>query len=183
MRHSPPNRDRGWLERLFDQHGLRVRAFAVRRVGADAGDDIVSEVFISAWRRRVDVPDDALGWLLQTARHAVLHHFRSSSRQATLRETVRWNSHATESPSAEDETRLLVDSILDALPPTDAEVLRLTVWDQLTPSEIAVVLGITPGAARTRLMRARQSAQEFYGASLHPEPPSVRSAEPCSPQH
>ena len=47
----------------------------------------------------------------------------------------------------------------------DAEVLRLTVWEELAPGEIATVLGISPGAARTRLMRARRRAQEVYLAS------------------
>jgi RNA polymerase sigma-70 factor (ECF subfamily) len=37
----------------------------------------------------------------------------------------------------------------------DQEILRLAAWEELTPSAIACVLGITPIAARSRLHRAR----------------------------
>ncbi len=182
MRRITRGRDRDWLEQLFDQHSRQLRAFAVRRVGADAADDIVSEVFATAWRRRDDVPDEPLAWLFQTARHGVLHHVRTTSRQSSLRTNARHGSRPASTPSAEDQSRALVEAILDQLPRTEAEILRLTVWEQLTPSEIAVVLAITPGAARTRLMRARQRAQELYEAALLTDT-DITGAERCSPQH
>ncbi|MFJ1542258.1 RNA polymerase sigma factor [Micromonospora chalcea] len=38
----------------FDRHGGAVRAFCARRTGSiDAADDLVSIVFLEAWRRRV----------------------------------------------------------------------------------------------------------------------------------
>ena len=52
MKRSMAARDRAWLESLFDAHAGALRAFAVRRVGVDDGDDIVAEVFVTAWRRR-----------------------------------------------------------------------------------------------------------------------------------
>lgn len=52
--------------------------------------------------------------------------------------------------------------MLDSLDPTDAEVLRLTVWEQLTPAEIAEVLGISQTASRNRLLRARRKAQALF---------------------
>ena len=38
----------------------------------------------------------------------------------------------------------------------DAELLRLTAWEALSPSEIAAAFGIAPGTARQRISRARQ---------------------------
>lgn len=181
MRRSTPVRDRAWLEDLFDRHSRHLRAFAVRRVGLDAADDVVSEVFATAWRKRHDVPEEPLAWLFQTARHRVMHHLRGSTRRATLRDSVGRDARPTPTPSAEDESRVLVDAILDELPATEAEILRLTVWEQLTPSEIAVVLDITPGAARTRLMRARRRAQELYEATLLAEDAAANPAEHRSP--
>ena len=53
----------------------------------------------------------------------------------------------------------------------DAEIMRLAVWEQLEPAEIAQVLGIRPGAARNRLMRARRKAQLlFEEMSVESEP-------------
>jgi hypothetical protein len=55
------------LERLFSAHGAAVRAYARRRVDPASADDAVSDVFVIAWRRLDDVPDDALPWLLGCA--------------------------------------------------------------------------------------------------------------------
>ena len=180
MKRENPVRDRAWLEGLFDQYGGRLRAFAIRRVGPDNADDIVSEVFAATWQRRHDVQDDALPWLYQLARNTVGHHLRANSRRSSLADTLAAGLRDQPSASAEEQSRTLVDSILDDLDETDAEVLRLTVWDQLTPSEIAEVLGLSPGAARNRLMRARRRAQELYAASATdraPLPPTT--VKPC----
>ena len=41
---------------LFDRYGAAVRAFCARRTGStDAADDLVSIVFLEAWRRRGEV--------------------------------------------------------------------------------------------------------------------------------
>jgi RNA polymerase sigma-70 factor (ECF subfamily) len=55
-------RRRTQLESLFNAHAGAVRAYARRRIDAVAADDVVSEVFVIAWRRLDDVPDDALPW-------------------------------------------------------------------------------------------------------------------------
>jgi DNA-directed RNA polymerase specialized sigma24 family protein len=44
---------------------------------------------------------------------------------------------------------------LAALRDDDQEILRLVAWDGLAPAELAVALGCSPNAARTRLHRAR----------------------------
>lgn len=176
------HRDQAWLEELFDRYGGRLRAFAIRRVGPDNADDIVSEVFAITWQRRREVQDAALPWLYQLARHAVLHHLRASSRRSALADTIAAGSRDRPAASAEDQSQALVDSILDGLNETDAEVLRLTVWDQLTPSEIAQVLDLSPAAARNRLMRARRHAQELYESHASDRaraPTTPSSIEPC----
>lgn len=42
------------------------------------------------------------------------------------------------------------------LPQLEQEVLALCVWQRLTPSEAAHVLGVPQGTVRARLHRARQ---------------------------
>ena len=154
---QPP--DHEWLEALFDLHAAAVRGYAIRRVGPDVADDVVTQVFTTAWRRRSAVPEPALPWLLRTARNVVAHEARSLARRLNVRDAVASTLDDTAIPAAEDASRALAESILDQLPSLDAEVLRLTVWEQLTPAEIAIVLDLSDSAARTRLMRARQRAQ------------------------
>lgn len=167
MKQLPRAEEQEWLEDLFDLHSRTVRAYAIRRVGPDAADDVVSEVFAVAWRKLKAIPDPALPWLLRTARHVILHERRSLARRLRVRSAVADNTtrHAI---AAEDSSRALAESVLAQLPELDAEILRLTAWEGLTPKEIAQVLDLSDSAARNRLMRARRRAQRLL--TDDPEP-------------
>ena len=72
---------------------------------------------------------------------------------------------------ADDSGRDDVDSrrvlaALARLNETDAEVLRLDAWEQLSAVSIAAVLKIEPDAARQRLHRARRHLAREYDALL-----------------
>jgi len=56
--------------------------------------------------------------------------------------------------TAAARTREMADAAR-ALPPEEREVLLLVAWEQLTPTQAALVLGVPPGTARSRLHRAR----------------------------
>jgi RNA polymerase sigma factor (sigma-70 family) len=53
-----------------------------------------------------------------------------------------------------------VASAVRALPAAEREVLLLVAWEQLTPAEVAKVLGVPPGTARSRLHRARATVRQ-----------------------
>jgi RNA polymerase sigma-70 factor, ECF subfamily len=69
-------RDERWFERLYERNRPMVCAYCVRRVGSHDAQDIVSQVFGVAWRRRDDVPseDRELPWLYGVARRVLGHH-------------------------------------------------------------------------------------------------------------
>lgn len=164
-------RDRDWLTALFDRHYRHVLAYAVRRVGHDHAEDVLAEVFAVAWRRRSDVPEPPLPWLLRAASNHVLHHRRALARRARLHEAA-IDVAPRSAPAAEDASTALVDSVLNSLDEIDAEILRLALWEELTPAEISEVLGIAPSTARMRLLRARRRAQSLYA----PAPPAAEAA-------
>ena len=58
----------------------------------------------------------------------------------------------------------------------DRKVLELVAYEQLSPSEAAVALGISPNAARLRLARARKRLRE----RLLPAEPSAGPAAPTT---
>jgi DNA-directed RNA polymerase specialized sigma24 family protein len=45
---------------LYERHGGAVLAYARRRCCADEAEDVLAETFLVVWRRRRDVPADAL---------------------------------------------------------------------------------------------------------------------------
>jgi RNA polymerase sigma-70 factor (ECF subfamily) len=174
-------RDEAWLEALYRAHHRAVLAYAVRRVPEDA-DDVVSEVFAAAWRHRESVPGEPLPWLYRTASHHVQHRHRSTGRRGRLATRVAGLGGPGSMNDSSDPTDALVSgldaaarvaAVLDALPPRDAEVLRLAVWEDLDVASISYVLGISPSAARVRLHRARRRAGELLHVPDPAEPAAV----------
>jgi RNA polymerase sigma-70 factor (ECF subfamily) len=51
---------------------------------------------------------------------------------------------------------------LRSLPADDQELLALSVWQELTPTEIALVLHVRQGTVRVRLHRARRRLEAEY---------------------
>ncbi|MCU0262536.1 MAG: sigma-70 family RNA polymerase sigma factor [Candidatus Nanopelagicales bacterium] len=157
-----------WLTDLFGRHSRAVLAYARRRLdSAEDAEDVVVEVFATAWRRREAVPDEALPWLYATAGNVIAHVIRSDSRRTRLGmklAAVRSLRTADEDPAQQvvDATAAhdVVAAALDDLSESDAELLRLWAWEQLDPAEIAEVLGCAPGTARTRMHRARARLRE-----------------------
>jgi len=146
---------RARLETLFAEHAAAVYAYARRRTTAAEADEIVSETFLVAWRRIDDVPENARPWLLGVARNALLNRRRGDARRAALVVRVAASEPTgLEHETADDGAR--VRAALDTLPPGERDALTLIAWDDLTPSEAAVVLGCSRSAIYIRLHRARR---------------------------
>lgn len=158
-------RDERWFEATYRAHEHAVRSYAYRRVQPDHVDDIVAEVFTTLWRRRTDAPEHVLPWLYGVAANHVAHLGRSRARNARLTQKLSDNHKLT---STDASSGLSARMLLDALPDRDAELLRLAYWEGLKPHEIAIVLGISQGAARTRLHRARQRAMRHFDSEIRP---------------
>ncbi len=153
-------RDDAWFEHLVAAELPTVRAYAARRVRDP--DDVVSEVFATAWRHREDVPVPARAWLLRVASNHVLHAARSEQRRgalaqraADLADTHTVADHAADTVDRLDANRL-TSAAMAQLSAADRELLRLYVWEDLTVSELAEVLSCSTVAAEVRLHRARR---------------------------
>ncbi len=150
------------FERLFEAHEHHIRAYCARRLDAASVDDAVSETFAVAWRKVDDLPqgDGILPWLYAVAHRVVQHAWRGSGRRARLHDRVRSSIDRPTAETADDvaerEDRRLVLAAAARLSPDDQEILRLTLWEELTPSDAAVVLEISAEAARQRASRARK---------------------------
>lgn len=145
----------GGFEAMYARFADPVFRYALRRTGnpADA-EDVLSETFAVCWRRLAEVPSGReLPWLYGVARRVVANQRRSRGRLNRLRQRLQAEPVADLDPPGEAPD---AREVLDTLSGADQEVLRLALWEQLTPSEIAVVLGISENAVYIRLHRARQ---------------------------
>lgn len=147
---------------LYDRHAAAVHSYLARRAGRSVADDLLSEVFVAAVRARRRVRPHASGsalpWLYGIARNVVGSHFRNvkPTPAVPVEAGVDWaavDARIDASSAAADLRRAL-----DGLSEVECEVLLLVAWEQLTVTEAAAVLGITPTAARSRLHRARARA-------------------------
>lgn len=139
-----------------------VYAYCRRRVGPDAVDDIVAETFLTAWRKIDSLPPEheVLPWQYAIAYRLVGHQWRGVSRKKRLADKLSSIGVQPVEPPDElvvtrVESRLAVKAV-SKLKPSDREILLLSVWEGLSNSEIAGVLGIAEGTARQRLYQARR---------------------------
>ncbi|MCL6434533.1 MAG: RNA polymerase sigma factor SigZ [Leptolyngbyaceae cyanobacterium HOT.MB2.61] len=151
------------LTALWQEFHDRLYRFIQQRVNnpADA-DDILQEVFLRIHHRLSTVRDrDRLvSWMFQIARHAVIDHYRSSSRQwdvATEREIeLAANPDEEDSATSNQELATCLQPMLKALPSTYREALQLVELEGITQKAAAERLGLSLSGAKSRVQRGRQ---------------------------
>jgi RNA polymerase sigma-70 factor (ECF subfamily) len=143
------------FERVYAACEPGVRAFVLRRIGPDGVDDVVSEVFIAAWRRHGQIPDDPLPWLLNISRGAVANRRRSHGRGAALLERLTREEVASVAARSA-EVDLGVADALAQMSAADQELLLLVGWEGLSGAQLAAAVGAPRAAVAMRLSRARR---------------------------
>lgn len=166
------------FEELYRATAPELFNYIRRRSAADP-EDMVAEVFAVAWRRRADLPSTLLrrAWLFGAARRLLLAKVRAEGRE---REVVELAARLDDGGERRIDRGVqdVVTRALGRLGPEQRELIQLVEWEQLTPAEVAVVLGIRPGTARVRLHRARQA----LAADVEIQELIKRSAVPLSPR-
>ena len=145
------------FERLFREHHDAVHRYVARRLAADAVQDIVSETFLTAWRRHGELKGEPLPWLLGVARRAMANHARGDARRGALYTRLSTEHHANSPRDPEPESQLTV--ALSTLPERDREALMLVAWDGLDHRVAASVMGCSTTAFAVRIHRARRKLQ------------------------
>ncbi|MGD2100985.1 MAG: sigma-70 family RNA polymerase sigma factor [Acidimicrobiia bacterium] len=145
-----------------------VYAYCRRRTPADRLDDAVSEVFLAVWRRIDEVPDgsEILPWLYSVAYGVLSNQRRSAFRRRNLdQKLAAIGVEVVKAPEEFVVTRHESEQVLqaaNALKAKEREILRLSIWEDLSHSEVAAVLGISVDSAKQRLSRARKSLTREY---------------------
>jgi RNA polymerase sigma-70 factor (ECF subfamily) len=148
---------------LFDRHARAILSYCFRRTADHAlAEDLLSVVFLEAWRRRHEVvPERVLPWLYGVATNVLRNQQRSVRRYRAALDRLPASEPeddfadvVADRVDAEQQMREILDE-LRSLPEIEQEVLALCVWEGLTSTEAATALGVPEGTVRTRLHRAR----------------------------
>lgn len=170
----------GQFRSAYRIHYRSVLAYALRRtsVRADA-EDVAAETFAVAWRRVDKLPTtepDQLAWLYAVARRTLANHHRGRLRAARLDELLLIIDASTV-PGADDEVadesdlRLAIAALHD-LSSKDQEILLLALWEDLSTSEIATVMGLSKPNVSLRLHRAKHRLRDRFTAAVQEPSPS-----------
>jgi len=125
----------------------------------DRAEDALQDALVIAWRdlRGLRDPDRLDAWLTRVLVHVcIAHATRERRRTANLRMLP------VDGPAAPDELLSIADRDLlergfRRLPPDQRAVLVLHHFLGYAPSEMAEILGIPPGTARSRLFNAHRA--------------------------
>jgi RNA polymerase sigma-70 factor (ECF subfamily) len=172
----------GWL-RLLARNEIDSR-FA----GKFDASDAVQQTLLEAWKGwdnfRGSAEPQRIAWLRQILAHQLAHlarHFagtqmRDVSREASIHESLCQSSARLDSllpaadptPSenaANNEQRLHLARVLDAMPPDYRQVILLRNIEDLPHEEIAIRMNRTVGAVRMLWVRALASLRDAVQAS------------------
>ncbi len=150
---------------LFDRHYRPMHRFLRARIGAGLAEDLASETFAIAFRRRSSYDlsrADAAPWLYGIAVNLVREERRTEERR--LRAYAR-SSPADDAEYERDNWRLdsTVAAALLELPLGDRNLILLHAWAQLSYSELATALDLPLGTVRSRLSRTRSKLRATLG--------------------
>ena len=162
--------DRGAFDGLVRLHFARVYALLFRMVGNhEDAEDLAQECFVKAqcslrWFRGEAAFST---WLYRIALSTSRDHFRASGRRARSESLV---DESTAPPSraggpreevARHELMAGLRSSLERLPHRLRAALVMRTHEEMEYEEVAEVLGITVGTARTHVMKARRLLERW----------------------
>ncbi|MBA2355801.1 MAG: sigma-70 family RNA polymerase sigma factor [Acidobacteria bacterium] len=172
--------DRSAFDELYRRYVRMVHGVLLGRSTRDDVDDLVQDVFLTAWRRLSTLREPAAigGWLHAIARHALVDHVRQHRDHVALPDdppdksggyaTSASDGYATSAcgfprasgggwrPSGPDTDRLEADralAVIRQLPEAYRETLLLRLVEGMNGPEIAARTGLTPDSVRVNLCR------------------------------
>ncbi len=148
---------------LFERYHDAIFAYLYRLVDdRDLAHDLAQESFLRVFRARKRLPqvENQRAWIYRVARNVALNALKRRQRFTWL--PWREADLPTTDPIAESEQSISVEQALSALAPKYREPLLLYSHYGLSVREVAQVVGISEGAVKTRLFRAREMFRQAF---------------------
>jgi len=153
--------DRVAMQVLFVRHNVRVFRFVLGRVkDRSVAEDLVSEIFLEAWRQahRFEARATVSTWLLAIAHHKAVSSLRQRKVHLELDAAV-----AVEDPSASPQAAAEINSrnavlrdCLSKLSPDHQAIIELAYYHEEPIEAVAKIVGIPLSTVKTRMHYARK---------------------------
>jgi RNA polymerase sigma-70 factor (ECF subfamily) len=157
-----PPPDPGLLA-LYDRTLPEVYGYLLARCGSRAlAEDLTAETFLAAVRADAEGrgPTTA-GWLIGTARHKLVDHWRRKEREERSLRLVEGKG-PVEDPWDVELDAIRAQQVLDGLATQHRAVLTLRYLDDLPVPQVAALLNRTVHATEALLVRARTAFRRAY---------------------
>ncbi len=159
------------FEDIYREHVTPVWRYVRLRVPSDSdAEDVTSQVFekaLRSWPSYDDTRGTVGGWLVGIARHAVADWWRKHGRELPVEQVGdRVETAADADPEGDALRHLGADDVrrqLGVLTAREREAVALRFGSELSSSEVAAVLGVSPSAARMLVHRAIGRLREVMG--------------------
>lgn len=155
------------FDRLYRDNFPFVWA-AAHRCGApaDAVDDVVQDVFVTAYRRldELDWEISPRGWLYGVTRRVAFRYRRSAARTARRNTAVAATSKRSDRPHHRQDAARVLESLLEQIDETQREVFVMAEMLGLSAPEIAAELAIPVNTVYSRLRLARKRLAAIAGS-------------------
>ncbi len=146
--------------RLYDATASRVVGLAVRVVRDPAqAEEVAQEAFLEIWRTagRFDpAKGSPLGWLLTIVHRKAVDRVRSAEASTRRDTTYHQQNHPVEHDSTAEAAQASLEArrvrqALTSLTPVQREALELAYFGGYTHTEVATMLELPVGTAKTRI--------------------------------
>jgi RNA polymerase sigma-70 factor, ECF subfamily len=152
--------DQSAFAQLYERYARVIHGLFLARVpGADV-DDLVQDVFLTAWNRLSALREPAAfgGWLTMIARNRATDFHRRAADVVELPDDL-----AAHDATAERTEALRLLDIVRSLPDAYRETLVLRLVEGMTGPEIAERTGLTAASVRVNLHRGMKLLREKLG--------------------
>lgn len=149
--------DESAFARLYDRYARVIHGILLSRVPYGEVEDLVQEIFLSAWQRLDSLRDPGAfgGWLSMIARNRATDARRRAVPMDELPDTL-----AALDATAERTEALAILETIRTLPEAYRETLILRLVEGMTGPEIAERTGLTPASVRVNLHRGMKLLRE-----------------------
>ncbi len=159
--------------RLYDQYAPALYRFIAVKVSTkQEAEDLMHEVFLSAWQKLPTFEEQGFpfgSWLYKIARNRTIDYYRTKKVAASIDDEEggfdQLPDHNVKIEAAVDQ-QFDIDAIkgaLNQLNPEQREVIELRFMAELSPVEIAGIVGKKEGTVRIIQFRALKKLKEILG--------------------